>query len=218
MKLLNIVTNKSEDTESDKKSIGSQKSNESQDEGHRRNHRLNQNRISAMKCRQKKKQQFQELLYKKESLEKNNLELQEKYDNIQKKLKETKEENDDLKKRLDFMEKQQEILFSIVSESRNSAQRQAYQPPIIQTQPINYQMDQYMRLSSEQKIGGITTSAFKPSTCSSSMDDPKMLVTPTPQLAQMSSVGLNMGAQVGNGISQTQLLSDICATLMGKQI
>ena len=44
----------------------------------RRNHRLNQNRISAMKCRQKKKQQFNELLDKKESLETNNLELKEK--------------------------------------------------------------------------------------------------------------------------------------------
>lgn len=44
----------------------------------RRNHRLNQNRISAMKCRQKKKQQFSELLNKKEELEANNLELKEK--------------------------------------------------------------------------------------------------------------------------------------------
>lgn len=44
----------------------------------RRNHRLNQNRISAMKCRQKKKQQFMELQDKKDALEASNLELKEK--------------------------------------------------------------------------------------------------------------------------------------------
>jgi len=116
------------------------------------------------------------------------------------------------------MEKQQEILFSIVSESRNSANRQAYQPQVIPAQPLNYQVDQYVRLNPDTKVGGVVTSAFKPSKCSSSVDESKNLVSPTPQLTQMSSVGLNMGGQIGGEISQTQLLSNLCATLMGKQM
>ena len=44
----------------------------------KRNHRLNQNRISAMKCRQKKKKQFTELMEKKDALEANNIKLKEK--------------------------------------------------------------------------------------------------------------------------------------------
>lgn len=198
-----------------------------------------------MKCRQKKKQQFAELMEKKSTLEKDNLELKEKvryfvnnmqYDNIQKQLKETKEENDDLKKRLDFMEKQQEILFSIVSESRNNASRNNFQPAVVQAQPVKNthpfaflganvshlmgaQMDQFARTGSEQKVGAVNSSAFKPSKCSSPSDEVNNgLASPTPQLAQMSSVGLGLDQNIGSGISQTQLLSGICATLMGKQM
>ena len=197
-----------------------------------------------MKCRQKKKQQFAELIEKSDLLKKTNLELKEKvrlsiltciqHENIQKQLKETKEENDDLKKRLDFMEKQQEILFSIVSESRNSAPRQNFQPAVIPTQtvktphhlsylnpnvnpPMGNQMDQYMR-PAEQKVGVVNASAFKPSKCSGPEEMNKGLVSPTPQLAQMSTVGLGLDQPMGSGLNQTQLLSDICATLMGKQM
>lgn len=151
-------------------------------------------------------------------------------------MKETKEENDDLKKRLDFMEKQQEILFSIVSESRNNASRQAFQPAVVQPQTVksnlplaflnagvntqvSSQVEQFIRTTSEQKVGAVNPSAFKPSGNASPVDDiNKGLVSPTPQLAQMSSVGLGLDQPIGNGINQTQLLSDICATLMGKQM
>lgn len=109
------------------------------------------------------------------------------------------------------MEKQQEILFSIVSESRNSVHHQNFQPQMVQAQPMNYQIDQFMRVSSEPKIGrGITSSAFKPSKCLPNINkanDPP--VTPTPQQPQINPVGLNFGPQIGSGLSQTQLLSEI---------
>ena len=116
------------------------------------------------------------------------------------------------------MEKQQEILFSIVSEFRNPPQQQSYQPPLLQAQPVNYQAEQYVRINADSKVGGVLASAFKPSKSSPRANESKEIVTPTPQVNQMSSVGLNMRGQMGNGISQTQLLSDICATLMGKQM
>lgn len=134
------------------------------------------------------------------------------------------------------MEKQQEILFGIVRESRSSIPPQNFQPAVAPTQTVksgptlpflgsnvsplvNSQVDQFFRNGSDQKVGFVSNSAFKPSKCSSSIDEVnKGLGTPTPQLAQLSSTGLGIDPTIGSGASQTKLLSDICATLMGKQM
>ncbi|CAI2377111.1 unnamed protein product [Moneuplotes crassus] len=236
MKLIVNSANNTDDSDNDKKSCKSGRSNTFTDEEARKNHRLNQNRISAMKCRQKKKQQFKELMEKKETLEKDNLEMTEKYDNLQKQLKETKEENEDLKKRLDFMEKQQKILFGIVRQSRTSIPPQSFHSTVAPIQTVkteaslpflqsnvspmvNNQMEIFIKNESEQKVGVVSNSAFKPSKCSSpSVQMNKSLATPTPQLAQLSSIGLGVDHKIESGMSQTKLLSDICATLMGKQM
>lgn len=134
------------------------------------------------------------------------------------------------------MEKQQEILFGIVRQSRTSIQPQNFHStvapiqtvkaesslPFLQsngTPLVNNPMEKFIKNESEQKVGAVSNSAFKPSKCSSpSVQMNKSLVTPTSQLAQLSSIGLGVDHKIESGISQTKLLSDICATLMGKQM
>ena len=87
------------------------------------------------------------------------------YANIQKQFNETKEENEDLKKRLDFMEKQQEILFSIVSESNRSRSMShpPYQQPSIPINSIVNQIEPLINIKSDEKACSPKQSAFKPS-------------------------------------------------------
>ena len=171
-----------------------------------------------MKCRQKKKQQFQELVESKAQLEAENTELQEKvclintnthiqYDNIQKQFSETKEENDDLKKRLDFMEKQQEILFSIVSE--NNRNRSLSHPPYQQQVPLNSivsQIEPVIKLNMDGRLGSPKNSAFKPSA-----NAPEAVATAstvaTPLVNQVSGVSApaTLANENLNSLSQLQL-------------
>lgn len=117
------------------------------------------------------------------------------------------------------MEKQQEILFSIVSENRNNMRHQSYPPQAMPMQQMNYQIDPFLRLSSENKVGSLSSSAFKPSKTSANSDQTSTpIVTPTPTHVQNNLHGLALGNQMNNGFSHAQLLSEICASLMGKQM
>jgi hypothetical protein len=135
-------------------------------------------------------------------------------------LKETKEENEDLKKRLDFMEKQQDILFSIVTENKKNVRHQSYPPPqtIKVQQQMSYQIDPFLRNSSESKVGSLISSAFKPSNASPKLEQPvTSIITPTPIHAQSNSAGSILSNQMNSGANQAQLLSELCASLMSRQ-
>lgn len=117
------------------------------------------------------------------------------------------------------MEKQQDILFSIVSENRNSMRNQSYPPQAMQMQQMNYQIDPFLRLSSENKVGSLNSSAFKPSKVSPNSDQTgTSIITPTPTHVQSNLHGLALGSQMHNGMNHVQLLTEICASLMGKQM
>jgi hypothetical protein len=135
-------------------------------------------------------------------------------------LKETKEENEDLKKRLDFMEKQQDILFSIVTENKKNVRHQSYPPQTIQVQQqMSYQIDPFLRMSSENKVGSLISSAFKPSNASPKLEQPATsIITPTPIHAQSNSAGSILSNQMNTGVNQAQLLSELCASLMSRQV
>jgi hypothetical protein len=135
-------------------------------------------------------------------------------------LKETKEENEDLKKRLDFMEKQQDILFSIVTENKKNVRHQSYPPQTVQVQQqMGYQIDPFLRMSSENKVGSLISSAFKPSNASPKLEQPvTSIITPTPIHAQSNSAGSILSNQMNTGVNQAQLLSELCASLMSRQM
>lgn len=117
------------------------------------------------------------------------------------------------------MEKQQEILFSIVSESRNNAHRNSYPPQSIPMQQMSYQIDPFLRMSSESKLGSVSSSAFKQANGSPKVqNEQRQLITPTPHQAPISPTHLSLSKGLQGSGNQHQLLSEICATLMGKQM
>lgn len=117
------------------------------------------------------------------------------------------------------MEKQQEILFSIVSESKNNLQRHSYPPQNVPVNSMSYHIDPFMRMSSEQKPSSLVQSAFKPSKPGSSPTEiQRGLVTPMPHQAQNTLNRFGVGRQGNNNLSQVQLLSEICNTLLSKQM
>lgn len=117
------------------------------------------------------------------------------------------------------MEKQQEILFSIVSESKNNAQRQSYPPMNTPSNSLLYHIDPFLRMSAEQKVNPNNASAFKPS--KPSLSPPQhsgAQVTPIAHQAQNGSNRLPIGGHGSNSLSHVQLLSEICSSILNKQL
>ena len=117
------------------------------------------------------------------------------------------------------MEKQQEILFSIVSESRNNAQRNSYSNQTMHTNPVLSQIDPYLRMGVDQKLGNSNPSAFRPSRpTSTSNQEVKVQVTPMSNQSQNPSKGFQGAGQTDNNMSHAQLLSEICSSIINKQM
>lgn len=118
------------------------------------------------------------------------------------------------------MEKQQDILFSIVTENKKNVRHQSYPPQTVQVQQqMGYQIDPFLRMSSENKVGSLISSAFKPSNASPKLEQPvTSIITPTPIHAQSNSAGSILSNQMNTGVNQAQLLSELCASLMSRQM
>lgn len=133
-------------------------------------------------------------------------------DNIKKQFKETQEENEDLKKRLNFMERQQEILFRIVSEAKGNNQPNYYSmPPIPQMPSIPIgQMDALLKMTVDQKLVSPTSSAFAPSK-PVPIGNHKLggQITPSVNQSQSATINHESNGQADSGISLAQILSEI---------
>ena len=117
------------------------------------------------------------------------------------------------------MEKQQEILFRIVSENKAQAGRQAFPPRNMGMGSMNFQIDPFQALSSEQQTEASNSSAFKPSKIAKvPVQGSKLHISPTAPQSQTVSEGFSAGFMGGNALSQVRLITEICSNLLGKQI
>jgi hypothetical protein len=118
------------------------------------------------------------------------------------------------------MEKQQEILFSVVSgKSQNDAHRQSYPSRNMPVNVPNYHIDPFMRQSSEQKVEKHISSAFKPSKAIGVNSHlTRVQVSPTAHQSQNMPGAFSSGMSGNNALSQVQLLSELCSSILGKQM
>lgn len=117
------------------------------------------------------------------------------------------------------MEKQQEILFSIVSESRQNQQRQAYQPRMVPVTQMGYQIDPFLRMAQDRAQVDFSASAFKPSKTSSASDtQATRVITPVAHQPQSATARLSVNSQGSSTASHNQLLTDICSTIISKPL
>ena len=118
------------------------------------------------------------------------------------------------------MEKQQEILFSIVSESKNK--QTAYSPFSFQglvSNVLTNQIDPITKVNEEQKPHSPTASAFKPSRSSQSGMQPSVIqVTPVSNKPSNPSIGLLGNGVPVNNLSHIQLLSELCSNIINKHL
>ena len=118
------------------------------------------------------------------------------------------------------MEKQQEILFTVVSgKNQNDNQRQSYPPRNMPVNTPNYHIDPFTRHCAEQKVEKHVSSAFKPSKAVGINSHlTRVQVSPTAQQSQNMPGVFSGGLAGNNGLSQVQLLSDLCSSILGKQM
>lgn len=117
------------------------------------------------------------------------------------------------------MEKQQEILLSVVSESRNNAHRNSYQQHNMPISSILSQFDPNLRIGVEQNSNNANLSAFKPSRPSPTAEqEGRGPVTPMTHQSHSATKGFQGLSQGGSNMSQVQLLSEICSSIMNKQM
>lgn len=113
------------------------------------------------------------------------------------------------------MEKQQEILFNIVSESRNNSHRNSYPPA--GSLPLGSQMDPLLKLTIEQKLGN--PSAFRPSKPPTTLSqNPASQVSPAAVQPQNTLNGLQMGSLADNNMSLAQILSELYSGNLAKHL
>jgi hypothetical protein len=117
------------------------------------------------------------------------------------------------------MEKQQEILFRIVSENKTQAGRQSYPPRTMGMGSMNFQIDPFLALSAEQPTEASNSSAFKPSKIVKvPTQGPKLHISPTAHQSQNNPEGFSTGFMGGNALSQVRLITEICSNLLSKQM
>ena len=114
------------------------------------------------------------------------------------------------------MERQQEILFRIVSEAKGSYQHNSYPMTSLSSMQVG-QMDPLLKLTVEQKLGNPNPSAFalsKPSLLNIQRSGHQ--ATPISNHAQNVSNGTEMSGQTDSAVSLSQLLSEIYSSNIGK--
>jgi hypothetical protein len=114
------------------------------------------------------------------------------------------------------MERQQEILFRIVSEAKGNHQPSFYSMPPMPSIPIG-QMDSLFKMTVDQKLGSPTTSAFASSKLMS-LGNQRLngQVTPNANQGQNTVKDQEGTAQVDSSISLAQILSEIYSTNINK--
>ena len=114
------------------------------------------------------------------------------------------------------MERQQEILFRIVSEAKGTFQNNQYSmtspPPL----PVG-QMDPLLKLTVEQMLGNHNPSAFAPSRLFPVNNQRSgLLVTPVANQAQNVPRASETNGQADSTLSLAQILSEIYSCNIGK--
>lgn len=116
------------------------------------------------------------------------------------------------------MEKQQEILFRIVSETKGNYQQGLYSLSSIATLSSG-QTDPLLKLTVEQKFGSSNMSAFTPSRTSSiGVQRPIAQMLQAQNQIQNSSKGISIDMHPENTLTLAQVLSEIYKNNVGKQL
>eukprot|EP00347_Sterkiella_histriomuscorum_P019193 403342579 len=136
-------TNDGADSLSKLNSSSNQTFNEVSDDEDSRERRLVQNRKSAMKCRMKKKNEYEEMKTELDNLKAQGVELNIKFKNTCLMYEDKIKENEELKKKLDLLQTQQTMMLAyVLSQQQNKTAPSSSSPSLIsQIQTVNTQSD-----------------------------------------------------------------------------